>query len=301
MQRDIDDFAIYLISEKGLSVHTLEAYRRDIEDFGAFLQGGAFTHWKEVQQQQIIDFLALKKSQNYAPASISRALIAIKVFFRFLKREGIIFHNMTLLLETPKVWQLLPDVLSLEEIEHLLNQPNTLTFQGARDRAILEVLYASGLRVSELCQLTIRDVDDVYVRIKGKGGKERLVPIGQKAINAIDHYLNFRDGAGAGTERQDALFVGRGHRPLTRFTVWSLVKHYAKQAGITKTIFPHTFRHSFATHLLDNGADLRVIQELLGHASISSTDRYTHVSCTHLHEAFQAFHPRQIPTCSSKT
>lgn len=294
MQRDIEDFAVYLMSEKGFSPHTLEAYRRDIEHFLTFLQMHALQHWKEVQQQHMIDFLACKREKNYAPASIARALIAIKVFFRFLKREGVISQNTSLLLETPKVWQLIPDVLSLEEMERLLSQPDVTTRKGARDQAILEVLYASGLRVSELCQLTLGDVDDTYVRVKGKGGKERMVPIGKKAMMAVDRYLNFRDGEVL--ERQDSLFSGRGKQPLHRMHVWALVKHYARQAGITKTISPHTFRHSFATHLLDNGADLRVIQELLGHASISSTDRYTHVSCTHLHEAFQAFHPRQSCT-----
>lgn len=289
MQHDIEDFIIYLMSEKGFSPHTLEAYRRDVESFCSFL-GNDFQAWKEVQQQQIIDFLSLKKENSYAPASISRAFIAIKVFFRFLKREGIISHNEAILLETPKVWQLIPDVLSLEEMERLLDQPNLLTQKGARDRAILEVLYACGLRVSELCQLRLRDVDDTFIRISnGKGGKERMVPIGKKAIIAIDRYLAFRDGVS--TEKQEALFVGRGNRPITRITVWTMIKHYARLAGIGKNIFPHTLRHSFATHLLDNGADLRIIQELLGHASIMSTDRYTHVSCTHLQEAFRAFHP----------
>jgi integrase/recombinase XerD len=290
MQRDVQDFATYLISEKGLSLHTLEAYKRDIQDFLVFLKPFSLSHWKDVQQQHVIDFLAFKKKNEYASASISRALIALKVFFRFLKREDVIQHNVSVLLETPKVWQLIPDVLSVEEMECLLSQPDPATQKGARDRAILEVLYASGLRVSELCQLNIGDVDDTYLRIKGKGGKERVVPIGSKAIMAIDRYLAFRDDVAA--ERRDALFVGQRNRPINRISVWGLVKHYARRAGITKTIFPHTFRHSFATHLLDNGADLRVIQELLGHASISSTDRYTHVSCTHLHEAFQAFHPR---------
>ncbi len=290
MQPEIDEFATYLISEKGYSLHTLEAYRRDVEHFLLFLKKQSITQWKEVQQQHIIDFLAFKKQKDFASASISRALIAIKVFFRFLKREEMLSHNVSLLLETPKIWQLIPDILSVEEMECLLNQPDDSNQKGARDRAILEVLYASGLRVSELCQLSISDVDDTSLRIKGKGGKERMVPIGKKAILAIDHYLAFRDGGLAG--RQEALFIGRGNKPIDRVTVWQIVKRYAVQAGITKTIFPHTFRHSFATHLLDNGADIRVIQELLGHASISSTDRYTHVSCTHLHEAFQAFHPR---------
>jgi len=287
MQRDIHDFATYLISERGLSLNTLEAYQRDLESFLAFLKSYDIQRWQELQQQQILDFLGYRKNSEYASASISRALIAIKVFFRFLKREGIITHNTTLLLATPKIWQLIPDVLSLEEMEELLKQPNPSHQRGARDRAILEVLYASGLRVSELCGISIQDVDDEFLRIKGKGGKERLVPIGKKAIFAIDRYLHFRDGG-----IEEALFVGKGSRRMSRVTIWRIVKHYAKLAGIVKTIFPHTFRHSFATHLLDNGADLRIIQELLGHSSITSTDRYTHVSCSHLQNAFHVSHPR---------
>lgn len=290
MQRDLEDFATYLLSEKGLSLNTLEAYRRDIQSFIDVLERKGIHHRQAVAPQHIIDFLSLKKSQDYAPASVSRALIALKVFFRFLKREGLITQNIALLLETPKVWQLIPDVLSVAEMELLLSQPDPSCAKGARDRAILEVLYASGLRVSELCKLKISDVNDTYVRIQGKGGKERIVPIGTQAILAVDRYLAFRDGVE--NERQDALFVGKFNRPIDRVTVWKLVKKYAEQAGIVKTIFPHTFRHTFATHLLDNGADLRVIQEMLGHASISSTDRYTHVSTSHLQDAFRAFHPR---------
>lgn len=289
MQNEVNEFATYLLSERGLSLNTLESYRRDIEQFFHFLKNESISLWTQVQQQHVINFLAFKKNSDYAAASICRALIAIKVFFCFLKREGFIEQNVTKLLESPKIWQLLPEILSIEEMESLLNQPDPSHKKGARDKAILEVLYASGLRVSELCGILISQVDENYLRIQGKGGKERIVPMGRKASEAIDRYLNFRDG---NTERQDALFLGRGNQPIDRVTVWKIVKHYARQAGINKRIYPHIFRHSFATHLLDNGADLRVIQELLGHASISSTDRYTHVSCTHLHEAFRSFHPR---------
>ena len=294
MEREIKDFGIYLISEKGFSLHTLKAYQTDLESFLSFLQNHSINKWLDVDQQHIIDFLGLKKQQNYAPSSISRALIAIKVFFRFLKREGILSLNVSHLLETPKVWQMIPEVLSIEEMQVLLNQPDPSHQKGARDRAILEVLYASGLRVSELCQLSLADVDDTSLRVKGKGGKERVVPLGRKAIAAIDHYLSFRDGESS--ERQTALFLGKKGEAIDRYTVWKKVKQYALQAGIMKTISPHTFRHSFASHLLDNGADLRVIQEMLGHADIKSTDRYTHVSCKHLHEAFHSLHPRGVST-----
>jgi integrase/recombinase XerD len=293
MENDIEDFTVYLLAEKGLALNTLEAYRGDILTFFNFLMQKQVTNWGEVSLQFIIDFLAQKKDQSYASSSICRALISIKVLFKFLKREKILSSNLTLLLETPKIWQLIPEVLTPEEIEKIMQQPSSETKEGARDRAILEVLYASGLRVSELCQLKIQDVDDTFIRVQGKGGKERLVPIGKKAIAAIDLYLNFRDGSS--DERQESLFVSRHNKSLDRVSLWRLVKFYAQQAGIDKPISPHTFRHSFATHLLDNGADLRVIQEMLGHAHISSTDRYTHVSSSRLQEAFQTFHPRQLP------
>lgn len=287
MQRDLKDFIIYLASERGASPHTLEAYRRDTEVFCHFLQRSGVTDWNQVQESHLIAFLASKKDSDYATSSLCRHLIAIKVFFRFLKREGVISENITLHVDSPKLWQLIPDILSLEEIENLFNQPDTETVFGARDKAILETLYASGLRVSEVCQLKIYDVDETFVRVKGKGGKERVVPIGSQAIAAIDHYLTFRDG-----DESEALFITKNSRPISRMQVWALVKKYAKEAGMTKNIFPHTFRHSFATHLLDQGADLRIIQELLGHANITSTDRYTQVSRTHIQNAFQAFHPR---------
>lgn len=290
MKIEIEDFSMYLASERGLSLHTLSAYRNDLEQLAHFLGQASIEQWRDVNQQHIVDFLKFKKSCHYAPASISRALIAIKVFFRFLKQEGGVLQNAAFLLESPKIWQLIPDVLSLEEMERLLEQPDQTHRKGARDLGILEVLYASGLRVSELCGLTLGDVDDEYIRIRGKGGKERLVPIGRKAIKAIDRYLHFRDGEAA--ERSSPLFTGRGGRPLQRAAVWSLVKRYASAAGIEKTIYPHTFRHTFATHLLDNGADLRIIQEMLGHASIDSTERYMHVSRSQLHDAFREFHPR---------
>jgi len=290
MDRELQDFATYLLSEKGLSQHTLEGYQRDVSHFFIILKKKGILDLKDVQQQHIIDFLAFKKDKHYAPASISRALIAIKVFFRFLKREGYLEINPAYLLESPKIWQLIPEVLSPAEIEAILDYPDPSHRAGARDRAILEVLYACGLRVSELCGLKIMDLDETFIRVKGKGGKERLVPIGRKASVAIDAYLNFRNEEDS--ERKGALFLGRQGRPIDRVTVWTIVKKYARLAGISKVIFPHTFRHTFATHLLDNGADLRVIQELLGHASITSTDRYTHISRTHLHQAFQDFHPR---------
>jgi len=290
MQKVLDDFVIYLKSEKIVSKNTLEAYQRDISFFINFLDKQHLKAWPEVAQEQVIEFLSQKKSENYASSSICRFLIVIKVFFRFLKREGVIQINPIHILESPQIWQLIPQILSENEMIKLLNQPNRLTRTGARDTAIMEVLYSVGLRVSELCQLQLLDVDDHFVRIRGKGNKDRIVPIGSKAIEAIDYYLSYREGSG---ERDEPLFLSRKNQPLHRITVWKLIKFYAKKAGINKVISPHTFRHSYATHLLDNGADLRIIQELLGHSSISSTDRYTQVNTQQLQLAFHSFHPRK--------
>lgn len=293
MDEELDDFIIYIASEKGLARNSIEAYQRDTQTFTAFLREKGITSFKEVGQDEIVAFLKQLTDKEYASSSICRALIAIKVLFRFLKREGLIPSNCTLYLDSPKLWQLVPEVISYEEVEQLLEQPDPSTMLGARDRAILEVLYGSGLRVSEVCGMGLYSVDENSVRVMGKGSKERVVPIGSKAVAAIDHYLlHYRSQWES--ERQDALFVSKNGNRMNRQQVWRMIKYYGAAAGITKNISPHTLRHSFATHLLDNGAELRVIQEMLGHASISSTDRYTHVSQVRLKEAFEAFHPVNV-------
>ena len=232
--------------------------------------------------------MSFLKEKGYATTSIYRTLMALRVFFRFLKREGYVEKDPTALLESPKIWQLIPEVLTAEEVERLLKAPGEGE-EEARDRAVLETLYATGIRVSELCNLDIHDVGENTVRVLGKGGKERIVPIGEEAIAAIDTYLgNYRHEKGD----HRPLFVTKKGRRMNRVTVWKKVKFYARSVGIEKEISPHTLRHSFATHLLDNGADLRVIQEMLGHADIGTTDRYTHLSKKRLFDAFDTFHPR---------
>lgn len=290
----IDEFVTYLAAEKGASPHTIEAYARDINVFAENLPHFGAATFGDVTREHIIQHLARLQQQSYASATICRALMAIKVFFRFLKRENAVSTNVARLLDSPKLWQLIPEVLTHDEIDRLLAAPNRNTAWGARDHAILELLYSSGLRVSELCSLGIHDVDDTFVRVMGKGRKERLVPVGRKAIEAIDDYLaRFRsDRVELESGDKQPLFVGKQGRPLDRVAVWRAIKEYGRQAGITKSISPHTLRHSFATHLLDHGADLRIIQEMLGHASISSTERYTHVSTQRLQSAFHSFHPR---------
>ena len=283
----ISDFADYIRTEKGLSPHTIEAYLRDIETFASTL---AVKDWKVADSASILSFLSYLQSKGYASSSICRMLVAVKVFFRFLKKEGEISVDLGRYFETPKVWQLVPDVLTMEEVDHLLAQPQPGDLIGARDKAILELLYATGLRVSELCSLRICDLNDTFVKVRGKGKKERVVPVGKQAIAAVDFYLTrFRTEA---TEENAPLFISQRGKAIDRIVVWNRIKAYAKSAGIAKSISPHTLRHSFATHLLENGADLRLIQDMLGHEDIGTTDRYTHVTGNRLKNAFKSFHPR---------
>lgn len=292
MNEDLKDFISYIASEKGVTPNTVEAYGRDAAAFVRFLEDQGVASFSEVNQNHAVAFLGHLQKRGLATSSVCRTLIAIKVLFRFLKREGLVPVNIMLYFETPKLWQLIPEVLTPEEVEGLLGAPDRETEAGARDHAILELLYASGLRVSEVCSVGIYDVDEQFVRVMGKGRKERLVPVGRKAIEAIDFYLT-RFRSAYDSEHNQKLFLSTRGNPLDRVQVWKMIKRYARDAGIVKNISPHTLRHSFATHLLDNGADLRVIQEMLGHASISSTDRYTHVSRSHLQQQFEAFHPKK--------
>ncbi len=284
LQKWIEDFLSYIVSEKGLSRNTSLAYGRDLKRFVRSFKG------VEVVEKDLVAHLSELKDRGYASASICRALMALKVFFRFVKSEGWIQSDPTALLDSPKLWQLIPEVLTQEEVEALLEGPDLKTEEGMRDLAILETFYATGIRVSELCSLDLHDVGDNSVRVKGKGGKERVVPIGEVALSAIDAYLaEYRNDSG----ENRPLFVTVKGKRLRRELVWERVKLYALAAGIEKKISPHTLRHSFATHLLDHGADLRVIQEMLGHSDIATTDRYTHLSKKRLFDAFDSFHPRQ--------
>lgn len=283
----VEDFLLYLASERGLSQNTLIAYKRDLSAFHEFVRKRS---WDTIGKEEVISFLEEKQRKGHASSSLCRALVAVKVFFRFLQTEALITSSEVTLLESPKIWQLIPEVLSIYEVEALLSVVEPIDFIGSRDKAIFMVLYACGLRVSEVCNLDLHDVGEESIRVKGKGGKERIVPIAKEAIEAIDHYLAcYRDAKGSSC----AMFVTTKGLRMGRVNVWNRIKFYAKKAGIEKNISPHTLRHSFATHLLENGADLRVIQELLGHAHIATTDRYTHVSQKHLIEAFKAFHPRK--------
>jgi len=237
-------------------------------------------------------FLEYLDASGYSSASSYRALMTLRMFFKFLRKEEVIYVDPTLHLDPPKLWQRLPEVLSQKEVEVLLNQPHHKEQLGSLDRAVLEVLYACGLRVSELCSLNLYDVKESAVKVKGKGGKERIVPIAKLSLKALDDYLGqFRSKRVVDKWGEPLLITPRGKR-IDRVFVWTRVKVCCQQAGITKRISPHSLRHSFATHLLANGADLRIIQEMLGHADISTTDRYTHVSQQGLKHSFQKYHPR---------
>lgn len=275
----VAEFLNYLASERGLSRHTIAAYESDLKAFEGFLK----TAFHEATEKDVVCYL--EHRNELKPSSRMRQLVAIKVFYRFLHHEGVC-SNITGMIESPKLWQLLPEVLTEEEVFSLLKAPDD-SLLGLRDKAMITLLYASGIRVSELTGVNMTDVDETSVRVLGKGNKERVVPMAEMASKAIDAYLLKRDEG-----RSQALFVSRTGRRLTRMSVWNTVQKYAKQIGLNKKISPHTFRHSFATHLLDHGADLRIIQELLGHSDIGTTDRYTHLSNTKLIQAFYQFHPR---------
>ncbi len=287
MDNQLLDFLDYIRTEKGLSPNTVEAYGRDLHLLREFLQG---KRWQETTPETILSFLSHLRERSYASSSICRILVTAKVFFRFLKKEGAISVDLGRYFETPKVWQLIPEVLSLEEVNELLAQPKTDDPVGSRDKAILELLYATGMRVSELCQLRICDLNDTFVKVLGKGKKERVIPVGKQAIDAVDQYLSrFRTHSG---DENGPLFLSSRGKPINRLLVWERIKGYARSAGIEKEVSPHTLRHSFATHLLENGADLRLIQDMLGHEDIGTTDRYTHVTGKRLKSAFESFHPR---------
>ncbi len=278
----VANFLAYLTAERGLSQKTIEAYENDLS--------GLERHLKQcptkATEEDLLSYLGFLKKRGLSSASICRASIACRVFYRFLFKEGVTKIDVAAHLESPRLWQLIPEILTLDEVQKLLNAPKPSAKLGARDHAILSTLYATGIRVSELCNLNIDHLGDSALRVSGKGGKERIVPIAPSALESIDRYLTFRN------DQNPALFLTNRGRRIDRYRVWALVKVAAGNAGIKKSISPHTLRHAFATHLLENGADLRIIQEMLGHASVSTTERYTHISTSHISEQFSRFHSR---------
>jgi integrase/recombinase XerD len=288
----LDSFIDHLWLEDGLSKNTLESYRTDLALFSAWL-GNQHKTILSANQADIQQYLAVKFPQS-KPRSISRLIASMRRFYRYALRENLIEKDPTLQIESPKLPRSLPKSLNEQEVEDLLNAPNTLDSIGLRDRAMLELLYASGLRVSELVGVKVNEVStqDGVVRVTGKGSKTRLVPMGQEAADWIDKYLKQARPEILQKRMSDALFVTARANAMTRQAFWYLIKRYALLAGISKHMSPHVLRHAFATHLLNHGADLRVVQMLLGHADISTTQIYTHVARERLKQLHSAHHPR---------
>jgi integrase/recombinase XerC len=290
-------FVDYMALEKGASPHTCRAYRTDLELFAAFLhEQGLPVDVTKIDYLTIRLYLGhLYQGRQIKRTSVKRKLASLRTFFKYLKREGLVEKNPAKMVAIPKGEKTLPHALSVDEAFRFLDIPDAASPLGSRDRAILEFLYSSGLRVGELTALSLSDLDlgTGMVRVLGKGGKERMVPIGSKAVEALKLYLTRRGELMAkGKSASQYLFLNHRGGPLTPRSVERMIKKYLLQGGIVKETTPHTFRHSFATHLLDAGADLRGIQELLGHASLSTTQKYTHVSSAKLMEVYDRTHPR---------
>lgn len=290
----ISAFLTHARVEKGLALNTVSAYRRDLAKFSAFAQKRKLV-LEAVSRDDLVDFLAGLYRQKLESKSVARHLVSLRNFFRFAQVQGMIVTDPAVNLESPKIRRSLPGYLRLEEVERLLAQPDTKTPLGLRDLAMLEVLYSAGLRVSELIGLRVTDLDSKVgcVRCIGKGDKERIVPVGKKALHTVEKYL--RDarpkliGKATGSP---TLFINRRGRALSRVGVWKILSAYGRRAGLRVALTPHMLRHSFATHLLERGADLRSVQLMLGHADISTTQIYTHLVEERLKQIYKAHHPR---------
>lgn len=294
MESYVNEFINYLAVERGLAQNTLESYGRDLRQFQTFLQTSQMDIVKDSSRNTILGYLNTLQNRGRAVSTISRNLAAIKSFYQYLVRERYLEKDPSANLESPKLEKKLPKILSITEVEELLKQPNVFLPTGLRDKAMLELLYATGIRVSELISLNISDInlDMGYIKCYGKGAKERIVPLGSIAAKCVQEYIAKGRNKLVRTYEESALFVNHHGNRLTRQGFWKIIKKYAQEASITKEITPHTLRHSFATHLLENGADLRSVQEMLGHADISTTQIYTHVTKNRLKEVYDRAHPR---------
>jgi integrase/recombinase XerD len=290
----LEQFADYLALELGSSLNTIAAYQRDMERFVSFAWLKGTTSPAESSAQLLREFMYHLKDLGLAPASIRRGISALRTYFRFLLADGHVLRDPTERLETPKRWRTLPDVLSVEEAGKLLDQPTLDDALGYRDRAMLELGYGCGLRVSEWIDLGVRDVqlEEGLVRVFGKGGKERLVPLGRSATRWLAAYLNLQRAKLERGKGEGKLFLNARGQPLSRMGAWKILRKYVDRAGISRHVTPHTLRHSFATHMLEGGADLRAVQEMLGHADISTTQLYTHIDREYLRNVHKQYHPR---------
>ena len=289
-----DQYLNYLLVEKGLSSKTLDSYGSDMAMYLSFLEENKIIDISETDTPVILKHLISMRDAGLGARSRARHLVTIRGFYRFLVQEKILKHDPTRLIDLPKSGLKLPDVLSVEEVRLLLSTPDVKIPAGSRDTAMIELLYAAGLRVSELINLKLQDVnlEAGFVRVFGKGSKERVVPIGLFAKQRIDDYLKTARPLILKNIPSRYLFVARAGKPMTRQGFWKLIKRYALKAGFNKKITPHSLRHSFASHLLEGGADLRAVQLMLGHVDISTTQIYTHVAREHLKKIHEKFHPR---------
>lgn len=290
----IDRFLDYLVVEAGLASNTIIAYRRDLNKFTYHLDHHQIDI-RHVTPLQIQGFLRSLSEAGLAISSIARHLATVRMFLRYLHVAGLLERDVTTLIDSPKKWKYLPHVAHYKQIAALLESPDPEDPAHLRDRAILELLYATGMRVSELVTLKTDSINSTvgYLRCIGKGGKERIIPVGAPALEAVDEYVKILRPALASPKSADALFLSRTGRPLDRTNAWRIVVKYAERIGMAGRITPHTLRHSFATHMLQGGADLRVIQELLGHVDVTTTQIYTHVDRSHLKQIHRRYHPLQ--------
>ncbi|MCR4319204.1 MAG: tyrosine recombinase XerC [Candidatus Brocadiaceae bacterium] len=293
----INKYLAHIEHDRNFSSQTLRAYRNDLQQYLSFLNAERCSSFGSVTRLLLRKFLAFQKKQDYSKTTIARKFVSIRSFYKFLCREGILEFNPVESIRTPKLNRNLPEFMSINETETLLNIPDLNTLLGIRDSAIMETLYSTGMRVSELAGIDVSDVDfsGGVVKVKGKGKKERLLPIGNHALNAIQAYMDKRNSDSSlrvlGRNNKALFLNNRGGR-LTERSVARMLEKYVKKAGMNTRISPHTFRHSFATHLLDRGADLRSVQELLGHANLSTTQIYTHITTERLKEVYNKAHPR---------
>jgi len=294
MEDHIEQFIYFMEVERGVSVNTILSYKRDLVKFAEYLKKRAKKDVTNTNRDDIVKFLMELKKGGLSPTSVARNLASLKTFWKFLVMERIVKENVASSVETPKLWKTVPDSLNSDEVEKLLNAPSGKGLIGKIDKAILGLMYATGLRVSEVKDLrkTSVNIDSGFVRCIGKGGKERIVPLGSVAGKAITNYLEKARPKLASGKQDDHLFLSRLGKGLSRISLWKMVQKYALQVGIKKHISPHTLRHSFATHLLEGGAELRGVQEMLGHADISTTQIYTHVNKDRLKKTHEKYHPR---------
>lgn len=294
MEDYVDSYYSYLAVIKGLSKNTLESYIRDCKKFIFYLKKDNVFELSKIKHSHILDFLTQLKYKKSKPRTIARYIVSIKQFFRYLLIEKIITEDPTINIRTPKLSVSLPDILSLQEIEQLLESPDDSTNIGQRDSTMLEVLYGTGIRVSELINLELNGLnfDLGYIMVMGKGSKERIVPLGSIALRKVKSYIEYGRNALLKDKSSDYLFLNRNGKRMTRQGFWKNLRQYVIKSGINKTVTPHTIRHTFATHLLERGADLRTIQILLGHSDISSTQIYTHIDVKRLKDIHAKHHPR---------